>query len=308
MMSKPLLVLGSINADLYLEVERLPVPGETIPGGGCAIRPGGKGGNQAAAAARLGHPTRFAGHLGDDAYAAMLRAAIRATGADDSLLLTVPGPSGLALILLQRGGENSIIVAAGANLAWPALEPQIRDAIPGCGAVLLQRETPPDIVLAAAQAGRAAGLPVVLDAGGSNDGLDPRILPFLSVFSPNEHELGHITGLPTGDEAQVLAAARSLQRQGVGTVLVKLGARGCLLVPSQGEPLRQSTFPVRVVDTTGAGDCFTAAYTVALLEGRDERSRLRFACAAAGICVSRLGAMPSLPTRAEVDAFLASQP
>lgn len=308
-MTKPLLVLGSINADLYVEVDRLPAPGETIPGGGCAVRPGGKGANQAAAAARLAYPTWFAGHLGRDAFSAPMRAAVLEAGADDRLLTEVDAPTGQAFILLQKGGENSIIVAAGANSLWPTgLDPAVAAAIPQAGAVLLQRETPPDVVLAAARAGRSAGIPVVLDAGGSNDRLDDRILPYLSVFSPNEHELAHITGLPTSDEAKVLAAARSLQSQGVGTVLVKLGARGCLLVPRQGEPLRQPTFRVEVVDTTGAGDCFTAAYTVAMLESRTEPERLRFACAAAAICVSRLGAMPSLPRRAEVDGFLAAHP
>lgn len=306
-MAKPLLVLGSINADLYVEVDRLPAPGETISGGGCAVRPGGKGANQAAAAAKLGYPTRFAGRLGRDAFAAPMRTAVREAGADDRLLTEVDAPTGQAFILLQKGGENSIIVAAGANNVWQGLGADIEAAIPQAGAVLLQRETPPDIVLAAARAGRAAGIPVVLDAGGSNDRLDARLLPFLDVFSPNEHELAHITGLPTGDEAQVLAAAQALQRQGVGTVLVKLGARGCLLVPKQGAVLRQATFRVQVIDTTGAGDCFTAAYTVAMLEGRAEAERLRFACAAAAICVSRLGAMPSLPCRSEVDAFLKAQ-
>ncbi|MEK7415767.1 MAG: ribokinase [Planctomycetota bacterium] len=304
-MNKPLLVLGSINADLYVEVDRLPQPGETIQGGGCAVRPGGKGGNQAAAAAKLGYPTWFAGHLGNDDFAVPMRAAIRTAGADDRLLTQVAAPTGQAFILLQRGGENSIIVAAGANLVWNGLDAPIIDAIPKSGAVLLQRETPTDIVLAAARAGRSAGIPVILDAGGSNDTLDPRVLPFLSVFSPNEHELAHITGLPTTNEVEVLRAARSLQSQGVGTVLVKLGARGCLLVPRQGEPTHQASFPVTVVDTTGAGDCFTAAYTVAMLESRAEVDRLRFACAAAAICVSRLGAMPSLPNRSEVDSFLA---
>ena len=122
-----------------------------------------------------------------------------------------------------------------------------------------------------------------------------RLLPLLDVVSPNESELARLTGMPTADDGQVLAAARCLQAKGVGTVLVKLGSRGCLLVPRHGEPLIQRALTVTVVDTTGAGDCFTGAYTVGLVEGMAERDRLRFACAAAALCVQRLGALPSMP-------------
>ena len=305
-MVKPLLVLGSINADLYVEIDALPKPGETILGRDGAIRPGGKGANQAAAAAKVGYPTRFAGHLGNDAFAPALRAELRASGADDALLTTVAGPSGQAYILLQRGGENSIIVAPGANHVWAnSLDAELSAAISQAGALLLQREIPEAINLQAAHLAQAAGVPVVLDAGGSDDGpLPATLLACLAVCSPNETELARLTGMPTADDAQVIAAARHLQAQGVGTVLVKLGARGCLLVRPDGSTLHQGVFPVRVVDTTGAGDCFTATYTVAMLSGMNEADRLRFACAAAGICVQRKGAMPSMPTRAEIQTLM----
>ena len=305
-MNKPLLVLGSINADLYVEIEALPKPGETISGQDCAIRPGGKGANQAAAAAKVGYQTRFAGHLGSDAFAPALRAELRAAGADDALLTEVAGPSGQAYILLQRGGENSIIVAPGANHVWGStLDPELTAAISQAGALLLQREIPEALNIAAAQFAKSAGVPVVLDAGGSDDGpLPAALLVCLTVCSPNETELARLTGMPTDDEALVIAAARKLQLQGVATVLVKLGARGCLLVRPDGSTLRQGIFPVNVVDTTGAGDCFTATYTVAMLSGMAEADRLRFACAAAGVCVQRKGAMPSMPTRAEIQALM----
>jgi ribokinase len=305
---KPLLVLGSINADLYVEIAALPRPGETIAGRDCAVRPGGKGANQAAAAAKLGHPTRFAGRLGSDAFAPALRAELRAAGADDALLTTVPGPTGQAYILLQTGGENSIIVAPGANSVWQGVDAALTAAIQQAGALLLQREIPEAVNLAAARIAHAAGVPVILDAGGSEDGpLPAELLPYLTVCSPNETELSRLTGLPTANEEQVLAAARLLQQRGVGTVLVKLGARGCLLVRADGSTLSQGVFRVPVVDTTGAGDCFTGAFTVALLRGLPEAEQLRFACAAAGICVQRLGAMPSMPSAAEVAAFLGEQ-
>lgn len=303
-MAKHLLVVGSANADLYVEIARLPAPGETLPGGNAAVRPGGKGANQAAAAARLGLPTRFAGRFGTDAFAAPLRAALAEAGADLAPSRDVPGPTGQAFILLQKGGENSIVLVGGANRAWedrPAFD------LAGAGALLLQREIPEAVNLAAASAARAAGVPVVLDCGGDDAPLPAGLLALIDVLSPNESELARLTGLPTGDEAQVLAAARALQALGVGTVLVKLGARGCLLVPRSGPPIRQAAFTVPVVDTTGAGDCFTGAYTVGLVEGLPEAQRLRLACAAAALCVQGLGAMPSMPRRAAVEAFLAQQ-
>ncbi len=304
-MSKPLLVIGSINADLYVEIDALPQSGETIAGRECAVRSGGKGANQAAAAAKVGYPTSFVGRVGSDAFAPALRSDLRAAGVDDALLTAVPGPSGQAYILLQKGGENSIIVAPGANAQWgSAIEESLTGAIAQAGAVLLQREIPEAVNLLVAHAAKTAGVAVILDAGGSDDGPLPRaLLACLTVCSPNETELARLTGMPTANDAQVIVAARQLQAQGVHTVLVKLGARGCLLVRADGTTLQHPAFAVPVVDTTGAGDCFTATYTVAMLLGMDEAERLRFACAAAGVCVQRKGALASMPTAGQLQAL-----
>lgn len=302
-MPASLLVLGSVNADLYVAIERLPLRGETITGRDTAFRPGGKGANQAAAASRLGMATWFVGQVGSDGYAEPLRVALAQSGVHLDLLQGVPGESGQAFILLQEGGENSIIIVSGANHAWREPTAETFARIPQSGALLLQREVPEAVNRAAARAAAVAKVPVVLDAGGADAPLPDDLLPLIAVLSPNETELARLTGRPTGSEDQVLSAARALQARGVGTVLVKLGGRGSLLVPRQGAPIRQDIFPVPVVDTTGAGDCFTAAYVVALLEGHGEAERLRFASAAAAVCVQRLGAMPSMPTRSEVDAM-----
>jgi len=303
-MRKPLVVVGSLNADLYVEVSVLPRPGETISGTNATMRPGGKGANQAAAAARLGYPTQLIGQLGSDAYAPVLTQALVAAGVDCQHVARSPGDSGQAMILLQQGGENSIIIVDGANQRWSGLSAAAQTAIRQAGALLLQREIPDLVTLAAARIARAAGIPVVLDAGGIDAPLSPELLALVTCLSPNETELARLTGLPTDSEAQVLTAAQALTRGGVTQVLVKLGARGALLLSADGAVTRQAALPVQVIDTTGAGDCFTAAYSVATLEGLTPAARLAFACAAAACCVQVMGALPSMPSRAQVALLL----
>ncbi len=324
---KPLVVVGSVNADLLLE-SRLPAPGETISatGGGVTI-PGGKGANQAATAALLGHTTSFIGQTGRDAPATLLRDALTQCGVSLEHCAAVDAPTGQAIIILQPDGENSIIIVGGANVAWSAPPAAALDAVSRAGLLLLQREVPESVSIAAARAARAAGVPVILDAGGDETPIADELLKNVTILSPNETELvralcalyyhertpltrqqARLTGMRTdGGEADVLAAAAALQSRGVDTVLVKLGAHGSLLVPpAPGTPTRQQAFRAeKVVDTTGAGDCFTASFAVALLEGRSHADALRFASAAACICVQRKGAIPSLPKRSEVDQLLA---
>jgi ribokinase len=307
-MPRPLLVLGSLNADIYVEIDRLPLPGETIAGGGAAVWPGGKGANQAAAASRLGWSVQFAGQVGDDIHAPMLRTALTTAGVDDSLLATVPGPSGQALILLQAGGENSIIIVGGANRAWDDLPAEVAATIPSAAGLLLQREIPPEINLAAARLARRYDVPVIHDAGGEDAPFNDDILSYVDTISPNQTELARLTGLGTSDEAAIIAAARALLGHGPRQVLVKLGAQGSLLVTGTGRVLRQSIIPVPVVDTTGAGDCFTAAWTIATLRGLAAQACLRFASAAAACCIGVKGAMPSMPDAAAVESMLHRPP
>ena len=305
-MNKSLLVIGSINADLYVEVPRLPVAGETIAGIDAAVRPGGKGANQAVAASRLGVETWFAGNLGSDAYAPPLRLALEGAGVETDLLEQVDGPTGQAVILLQPTGDNSIIVVGGANHEWVELDERVHARLRECGALLLQCEIPDAINLEAAHAARTAGVPVILDAGGSGGVVLPALLSLVDILSPNEHELAVLTGMPTSTNEETLAAARALQARGAHTLLVKLGRRGAMLVPEQGKPVMHGAFEVKVVDTTGAGDCFTAAYAVATVGGMQPQARLRFACAAAALSVMRKGAIPSMPNREAVKRFLMS--
>ncbi|KAJ9527636.1 hypothetical protein QJQ45_025914, partial [Haematococcus lacustris] len=315
--------VGSVNADLVLPIERLPLPGETLAAASLETVPGGKasgnssfvphrrgwtqGANQAAAAAKLGYPTFFVGQVGCDANGVMLREALKSAGVDTTFLRQVPGSSGTALILLQQSGENSIIIVGGANQGGWELGPEAQAAIAGAGALLLQREVPEHVNIQAAQLAKTAGVPVYLDAGGVDAPLAPDLLACLTLLSPNETELARLTHLRTDTEEEIQAAAQKLQAQGVTSVLVKLGAQGSLLLPGAGQAaVRQPALPApQVVDTTGAGDCFTAAYAVAALEGKPAAEALRFASAAGCICVQRSGAQPSLPSREEVDALLA---
>ncbi|EFJ44815.1 hypothetical protein VOLCADRAFT_106272 [Volvox carteri f. nagariensis] len=307
---KPLIVVGSVNADLVLPIDRLPKPGETLAAASIETVPGGKGANQAAAAARSGYPTFFIGQFGkDDPNAALLRSALLGCGVDLSHAQDVAGPCGTALILLQAGGENSIIIVGGANQAAWSLSDGVKQLLSCAGAVLLQREIPESVNIEVAQLAKAAGVPVVLDAGGVEGPIAPELLSCLTVLSPNETELARLTGLPTDTEDQVRAAAEQLMSAGVQSVLVKLGSEGSLLLPGQGQTaIRQQAIKApEVLDTTGAGDCFTATYAVAVLEGKAAPQALQFASAAASLCVRRMGAMTSLPSRGEVEELLAAQ-
>lgn len=270
------------------------------------FKPFAQGANQAAAAAKLGYPTHFVGQVGQDAYASMLRNAIAACGVNTSMLSSVEGASGTALVLLQPNGENSIIIVGGANTSeeWQ-ISDEVTQAIQTSGAVLLQREIPDVVNVIFAKLASSARVPVVLDAGGVESPLGHDLLANVSILSPNETELSRLTGMPTKTESQIKSAAEALVHQGVDKVLVKMGVKGSLLVDIYGNSVRQPALPVlSVVDTTGAGDCFTGAFAVGILEGKSDAEAMKFAAAAAALCIQRQGAIPSLPTRQEVEKEL----
>ncbi|CAD7696483.1 unnamed protein product [Ostreobium quekettii] len=298
----PLVVVGSVNADLVLQVDRVPAPGETIGAESLDTFPGGKGANQAAAAAKLGYPTYLVGQVGSDANAEFLKASLLSCGVNLSFLKKVKGPSGTAVVMLQPSGENSIVIVGGANQHTWSLGADVQQSIMSAGAVLLQREIPDNVNEAVAKVAQSAGVPVILDAGGVDAPLTASFLPLISILSPNETELARLTGMPTDTMDHVEAAARQLLQHGPERVLVKLGSQGALLVTGDATT-RVGALPVaKVVDTTGAGDCFTAAFVVALLEGSDPKEAMEFATLAASICIQRKGAMSSLPLREELTA------
>ncbi len=304
----PLVVVGSINADLVVRLRRLPKKGETIStadNSSLQFYPGGKGANQAVAAANLGHPTQFVGQVGQDMYAPLLCDALQSRGIDTSMVHTVPScSSGIAFIMVQPDGENSIVIVGGANTSeeWQITD-AVTSAIQSAGVVLLQREIPESVNVVFAKLACSARVPVILDAGGAESPLSTDILANIAILSPNETELSRLTGMPTKTERECVAAAQSLIHEGVNKVLVKLGSKGSLLVDIYGNVVRQKACHVdasSVVDTTGAGDCFTAAFAVAMLEGKSDQEAMAFASKAASICIQRRGAIPSMPTRQEM--------
>lgn len=281
-------VFGSANMDLVAYVERAPDLGETVAGREFRTICGGKGANQAIASARAGGDVRFVGAVGSDGFGTELREALDRSGVDTRALRTVEGPSGIAHIVVEDGGANSIIVVPGANGKVTEADAERLDG----DALLLQLELPMPAVVAAARNFR--GLVVLTPAPVVP--LPRELLDAVGLLLPNEHEAAAITGLPAPEEA--LEALLAL----VPEAVVTLGADGAIYGSRDGSRLRVPGRPVEAIDTTAAGDTFAGAFTVARTEGRTPQEALEFATAAAALSVQRPGASTSMPTREEIEA------
>lgn len=306
-----ILVVGSVNLDVIVPVHRLPASSETLvaskPAASHAL--GGKGANQAVAAARIAagtRPVRFVTLFGNDSHAAKLEADLVAHGVDVSSSGRAAMPSGQGLVMLEPDGTATSIVLGGSNAAWPKQnKASLAHLVAGAGVVLLQQEVPEHVNEAVAAAAAAAHVPVLLDVGGEERPIAATLIRSLDFVAPNESELQRLTGMPTETEDEVILSAKSLIRRGAKHVLATLGHRGALLLSADGSVLREQALPVpggKVMDATAAGDAARAAFAVSLVEGRSLQDCLRFAVAAGAVAVSRLGAAPSLPSRAEVEA------
>jgi len=294
------IVVGSVNIDLVVSVERLPGPGETVTGGRFARHHGGKGGNQAVAAARLGAGTAFVGAVGGDAFGSDARAALEAEGIDLRGLVTLDHQAtGVALITVEAGGENTIAVAGGANAeVGPAL---VADALrvlrprPG-DVILVANEIPIESTLEALRLGRAAGVTTILNPAPAA-GLDAALLVLADVLTPNRGELAVLTGdavLAAGPLAATLVSSLPAR-----AVLVTLGADGALLVDAGGSTALHGP-PVNVVDAVGAGDTLNGALAAGLAAGLDLPEAARRAVIAATLAVTRAGAREGMPTLTEL--------
>lgn len=293
--SQRIAVFGSANMDLVVTVARAPERGETVTGRGYRTVPGGKGANQAIAAARAGGSVAMIGAVGDDDFGGELRETLRAAGVDTAGLRTVAGRSGTAHIVVDDAGGNAIVVVPAANAELTGLAPGDEQRVAGAAALLLQLETPQSGVLAAAAGARDAGVPVVLTPAPVAP-LPEALLGLVDLLVPNEHEAAALTG----DDDPEAAAAALLDR--VPEVVITLGGQGCLYAARGRTPLRVPAIPVPAVDTTAAGDTFCGALAVARAEARPMPDALRWASAAAALSVGRPGASSSMPTRPEINA------
>ena len=305
-MSAPITVVGSLNMDFVVQVPKLPLPGETVLGGGFATIPGGKGANQAVAAGKLGGRVRMLGRVGDDVFGRQLKDNLARAGVDTTGVLTTAGAaSGVALIFVEVGGQNQIVVASGANarLTPEDVAPALEEA--SGGFLLLQLESPMETIERAASLARRQGMTVVLDPAPARP-ISGSLLASVDVLTPNESEamllLDRHEGAVSLDEAKEVA--RALLRLGPRAVILKLGEKGVFLDDGTGGR-HVPGLKVEAVDATAAGDTFNGALAVALAEGRAMPEALAFANAAAAISVTRLGAQASIPDRGEVEAALA---
>ena len=293
-MSVRVVVVGSANMDLVATAPRLPAPGETVLGTDFTTVAGGKGANQAVAAARAGADCLLIGAVGDDPFGATLREGLGGAGVDAALVRTVAGPSGVALIAVGGDGENQILVVPGANGALTGLDERDLAAIAAADVLMAQLEVPVATVTAAARAARAAGVTVLLNAAPARQ-LPPDLLSTVDILVVNEGEARAVAGRAH----DVLDALLEL----VPRVVLTLGARGAAYADRDGTRITAPAPIVSTVDTTAAGDAFAGAFAVAWGEGRPVSEALRWACAAGAACVRTLGAAGSLPTRQEIDGL-----
>jgi ribokinase len=303
-----ILVVGSLNMDLVVQMPAIPRPGETLLGGRFATFPGGKGANQAVAAARLGSHVTMVGQVGGDAFGEQMLKIVRAEGIDTRFIGVDPqNATGVALIEVDAQGQNSIAVASGANFTLTS--EAVRSAweqIPQVDLLVMPLETPIETIETAAQIAKERGARVILNPAPARD-LDQDLLQKIDVLVPNESETERLTGQIIQSHEDALNAGVMLLRQGVGSVVLTLGGKGALVIESvPAGPISQliPAFPVQAVDTTAAGDGFVGALATGLGEGLSLSAAARFASAAAAISVTRAGAQPSLPYRHEVDQYL----
>ena len=298
-------VVGSLNMDLVVRVPRMPIPGETLIGHDFHVIPGGKGANQAVAAARLGAQVTMIGRVGDDDFGRAQQRNLAQEGIGVTHVSVDPEEAtGIALITLDAAGQNSIILAPGANMRLTVAHVEAAaQTIADAEILICQLESPLEVVTRAIELARAQGVRVILNPAPARP-LDTALLHLVDYLIPNESETTLLTGIQVTDLSSAEKAAANLRERGVSTVILTLGEQGALLANARGM-IHVPGYSVEVVDTTAAGDAFVGGFAVALAEGQLLQEAVRFANAAGALAVTRLGAQPSLPTRREIELFLA---
>lgn len=295
-------VVGSLNMDLVARAPRLPNPGETLAGSAFAQVAGGKGGNQAVAAARLGAQVAMIGCVGADANGEILRAGLLAEGIDCGALETAPhAPTGVALIVVDDASQNAIVIVAGSNgEVTPDTLARHEAVLAQADVVVCQLETPTDAVAAALAAARRLGKITILNPAPATGPLPAQWLALVDYLVPNELEAATLTGLPASTPQDAARAALALREAGARNVLVTLGAQGVCALLDGDAPAHLPAPRVSAVDTTAAGDTFIGGLAARLAAGEPALEAIAFALRAASISVTRAGAQPSIPTLAEV--------
>ena len=303
-MGKKIVVVGSSNTDMIIKVPWLPRPGETILGGKFSTAAGGKGANQAVAAARAGGDVTFLARIGDDMFGQTAKEGFIKDKINVEYVLTDESePSGVALILVAEDGENSIAVAGGANNNLSPSDVQNQsDVIASADILVLQLETPLETVHQAASIASDNGVKVILNPAPAQE-LSDDILGHISILTPNESEAQLLTGIKVDSAEDAAKAADVLMDRGVETVLLTMGPRGAYIATAQFKDLIPG-FKVKAVDATAAGDVFNGALAVAIAGNKPVREAVSFANAAAALSVTKLGAQPSAPTKEEIDKFM----
>jgi len=307
-MDAHIVVVGSLNMDLVISAPRIPQPGETIIGSTFKTVPGGKGANQAVAAARLGAGVSMVGKVGNDAFGQQLCQTLEIAGVHHDFVTQSPdAASGVALITVEESGQNSIVVAPGANMQLsPADIDAADEVIANAGILLLQLESPIETVIHAAGRARQYGARVILNPAPAQP-LPDELLQMVDILIPNETETALLTGMSAATADEAASASRKLLTCGVGAVVVTLGSQGALLVPDN-ETRYFPAFPVSAVDTTAAGDAFIGGLALALSERKSLPDAVRWGCAAGALAATKAGAQSSLPSRTDVETMLHTHP
>ncbi|HEX7434883.1 MAG TPA: ribokinase [Anaerolineaceae bacterium] len=303
-MTAKITVIGSINIDLVARSHHIPRTGETVLGGDFQTIPGGKGANQAVAAARMGGYVTMVGRVGSDAFSALLMENLATAGIDTTFVKKdEDAPSGVALIMVDELGQNSILVASGANSRLSPVDVDLAEkAVLSADVILLQLETPLGTALRAASLGKQNGVKVILNPAPAYP-LPHEIYPLVDYLIPNETEAKMLTGQSLEEDSGVEAAANILLSMGANNVIITLGNRGSLLATRLGTFV-VPPFAVHPIDTTAAGDAFVGCFAVALAEGKALGEAVRWGNAAGALATTRKGAQPSLPQREEVIRLL----
>lgn len=307
MKSSKIVVVGSANTDMIIQLERIPRPGETILGGEFSMAAGGKGANQAVAAARAGGAVDFIACVGEDMFGQQAVAGFEKDGINMAHIIRHPtSPSGVALIFVDQKGENSIAVASGANgQLLPEHINGAAEAIASAGILVMQLEIPMVTVHKAAALAADNNVKVILNPAPAQM-LSDELLANISILTPNETEAELLTGIAVNNESDAAAAAKVLLGKGVEFVIITLGEKGAFVATSDSCEII-SGFTVETVDSTAAGDTFNGALAVALGENKSLKAAVRFANAAAALSVTKLGAQPSAPRREEIDGLFGQE-